>query len=403
MTASDGTHATQKKFNPQFSVTSPNKEADEKSLIKLLASLTQKGASFGPIALQHPVHSARGLFLTAAVKRKDVIIRLPLELAYKLRDLSQLPVNKSQDEAFFNQMFNKNSITKNALLDVIELNENQTTEFYPGYLELLPESFTDFPIFFNEVFLDATCFGARVRHYIRYLIEEHSTLSIEGRLQRPLDLFIWMYLVMQTRGLEADGGMYLAPVIELVNHSNMYNNCVFGYNDITNSIDVLALQDIVAGSEILFSYREELCPVLSLLVYNMFPESCLLERQEAIYGQWRNRIYNLGRQQFGSEMAVLIADTIADFVSFQEGDEHRKALYQTLAEHFSQLINDRQKSQPLALAAAASDWERKVIRFVYQQEQGAYTKAYQLFIDLIKHSKLDASDVTPEQIQALTF
>ena len=63
-------------------------------------------------------------------------------------------------------------------------------------------------------------------------------------------------------------------------------------------------------------------------------------------------------------------------------------------------VESRRKNQAISLVEASSDWEKKVIQFIYQQEIRAYSKACSL-LKSIQKSRADIKTITKEEINQL--
>ena len=268
----------------------------------LVSWLLEGGSIFPKLQMRFYSEDYRGVHSTSFIHKDDLILFIPKSHIITLEMAKSSPIGSKMVEADLDLLSPKHSY-----LSTFVLQEKLKPEsFWQPYLEILPQKFRNFPIFFTEdekewlkgspfldqvnekiddIQVDYNTICAAVPEYSQFSVEEFSKIrmAVSSRI-----------FGMQIDGVKTDG---FVPYADMLNHRRPRQTS-WNYDQEKGGFVIDALEDIGRGDEVLDSYGKK-CNSRFLLNYgfinrnndaNEYPFKVVLNEEDELFNTKKSLI-----------------------------------------------------------------------------------------------------------------
>ena len=237
---------------------------------KLVNWLIEGGAIFPKLQMRFYSEDYRGVHSTSFILKDECILFVPKSHIITLEMAKSSPIGQKMVEADLDLLSPKHSFLTTYILQ--ERRKSET--FWKPYLEILPEKFRNFPIFFTEeekVWLAGSPFLDQVNEKIDDIQVDYNTIcnAVPEYALFPIDEFSKIRMAVSSRifGMQIDGVKTdgFVPLADMLNHRRPRQTS-WNYDQEKGGFIIDALENIVRGEEVLDSYGKK-CNSRFLLNY----------------------------------------------------------------------------------------------------------------------------------------
>lgn len=248
----------------------PCSHPEREKFDKLINWLIRGGAIFPKLHMRHYSEDYRGVHSTRNISKDECIIFIPKSHIITLEMAKQTRIGS--------QMFylNLDLISpKHSFLSTFILQEQQNPQsFWRPYLNILPEKYANFPIFYSEEekeWLAGSPFLDQVHEKVIDIEEDYKMIckAVAEFAKFDLHEFSKIRMAVSSRifGMEIDGRVTdgFVPLADMLNHSRPRQTS-WTYDQVRGGFIVESLQSIAKGAQIMDSYGKK-CNSRFLLNY----------------------------------------------------------------------------------------------------------------------------------------
>jgi len=351
-------------LDPAYTFSVASDLTEEQAFQKLQQECKKAGATFKKVKLLTQKNQPRGIYADETIKKNEVVMKIPLKCAYDVEsNIQKFDLDKK---------LNRNTTT---LLESLIHGEHPHQDLQL-YMHLLPNNFKDTLFFFNSIFLQKSYFGILVSLNLKWFKKTYSQHSQLAQDNTSFNEFFWTSMVFNSRQITCEGKEYLAPVADLMNHCEIRYNSRFYYNPQEQALCWVAVEKIKKGTEVIWLYKENMDTATSLLGYSIFPNKRLQSKRPLVHYFYQASLYRFS-QHLGRDLCYLIIDQYAkqktnnapsDLIDLELLHDIYAAVGHDLQVHANARNNDKHQS----LELATSEWEARVIEFIFDQERDTY-------------------------------
>ena len=261
----------------------------------LVTWLLEGGAIFPKLQMRFYSEDYRGVHSTGFIHRDDLILFIPKSHIITLEIAKSSPIGSKMVEANLDLLSPKHSY-----LSTFVLQEKQKpSSFWQPYLEILPQKFRNFPIFFTEEekeWLKGSPFLDQVNEKIDDIRVDYNTIceAVPEYSEFPIEEFSKIRMAVSSRifGMQIDGVKTdgFVPYADMLNHRRPRQTS-WNYDQEKGGFVIDALEDINRGDEVLDSYGKK-CNSRFLLNYgfinrnndaNEYPFKIVLNEEDELF------------------------------------------------------------------------------------------------------------------------
>ena len=237
-----------------------NKYKSYQKYINFLQNLYRNYSFFPKIEVQFYTDDYRGVVAKNKIFKNEVIMAIPKQCLITL----ELVLNTSYGKAISEFMYAELNSPKHCLLTSFLLFE-ENNPLFKYYFNLLPNDFSNFPIFYSEKELNylkgSPFFNLIMNKKIDMLMDYNKLCEkIENFKNFSFDKFCKARLIVSSRifgiSINKNKTDALVPFADLLNHRRKRQTQWF-YDDRKNAFIVQAIEDINVGQEIFDSYGKK--------------------------------------------------------------------------------------------------------------------------------------------------
>lgn len=240
--------------------------------------LYEQGAYINKVDISFNNEANRSVFSTDVIKKKEIILRIPLNALITLETAQDSPSGKYLTQEVKAKLHSPNHCLLTAyLLDEMEKGENSKWKFY---FDMLPDNYDAFPIFYTEKeekLLKGTVFLQRIIQKKKEMNQDYIILCsvIKDFIRFSYVNFCKARMIVSSRmfGVKINNKKTdaLVPYADMLNHKKP-RQTNWNYEDIHQAFIVQALENIPAGCEVFDSYGKK-CNSRFLLNYGFTIEN----------------------------------------------------------------------------------------------------------------------------------
>lgn len=240
--------------------------------------LYEQGAYINKVDISFNNEANRSVFSTDVIKKKEIILRIPLNALITLEIAQDSPSGKYLTQEVKAKLHSPNHCLLTAyLLDEMEKGENSKWKFY---FDMLPDNYDSFPIFYTEKeekLLKGTVFLQRIIQKKKEMNQDYIILCsvIKDFIRFSYVNFCKARMIVSSRmfGVKINNKKTdaLVPYADMLNHKKP-RQTNWNYEDIHQAFIVQALENIPAGCEVFDSYGKK-CNSRFLLNYGFTIEN----------------------------------------------------------------------------------------------------------------------------------
>ena len=240
--------------------------------------LYEQGAYINKVDISFNNEANRGVFSTDVIKKKEIILRIPLNALITLEIAQDSPSGKYLTQEVKAKLHSPNHCLLTAyLLDEMEKGENSKWKFY---FDMLPDNYDSFPIFYTEKeekLLKGTVFLQRIIQKKKEMNQDYIILCsvIKDFIRFSYVNFCKARMIVSSRmfGVKINNKKTdaLVPYADMLNHKKP-RQTNWNYEDIHQAFIVQAFENIPAGCEVFDSYGKK-CNSRFLLNYGFTIEN----------------------------------------------------------------------------------------------------------------------------------
>lgn len=270
----------------------------------LVRWLKEGGAIFPKLQMRFYSEDYRGVHSTSFINKDECILFVPKSHIITLEMAKSSPIGQKMVEADLDLLSPKHSYLTTYMLQ----ERRKPDTFWKPYLEILPEKFRSFPIFFTEEekeWLIGSPFLDQVNEKIDDIQVDYNTIcnAVPEYSQFPIEEFSKIRMAVSSRifGMQIDGVKTdgFVPLADMLNHRRPRQTS-WNYDQERGGFIIDALENIIRGEEVLDSYGKK-CNSRFLLNYgfinrnndaNEYPFKVKLSSED--------EHYNMKKSLFGS-------------------------------------------------------------------------------------------------------
>ena len=246
--------------------------------LRFIRYLYDKGAYVNKIDIVLTDETNRSVITTGQILKKENILRIPYEALITLELAQESEIGKSITSTVKKQLKSPNHcVFTTYLLSEMEKGESSKWKFY---LDMLPESYDNFPVFYKEKeeqLLKGTSFLQIVNSKKKEIYQDYVTLcGVINNFQRfSYDNFCKVRMIVSSRifGVKIKNlkTEVFAPYADMLNHRRVRQTHWY-YDDSDNAFVISAIENIEPGYELYDSYGKK-CNSRFLLNYGFTLEN----------------------------------------------------------------------------------------------------------------------------------
>jgi histone-lysine N-methyltransferase SETD3 len=219
--------------------------------------LREAGAHFSLLGIQSPRGGLRGVQARAPIRQGEVVLRAPLRCILTADTVQESEIARRMADSGV-QLVNQQS--KFAVFLLWEMRNPDS--WWKPYIDILPASFADVPLFFNAnelAWLNGSSSLELIRQTRQCLLEDYTRLrnSIRGFDSFSYDEFQWARVAVATRifAFEIDGRQTqgMVPFADLLNHRKPAQ-VDYAFNNDARCFQMRSLTALRAGEAVHDSY-----------------------------------------------------------------------------------------------------------------------------------------------------
>jgi len=224
----------------------------------LLTWLQEGGTSFPKLKIKHYSSNYRGVHATRKIKSKEQIVFIPLSHLITLEMAKSIGVGKKLVDSGLDLLSPKHSFLSTYLLR----ERKNPNSFWKPYLDMLPENYNSFPVFFSEdemKLLEGSPFADQVRDKKSDLRKDYDAICQVAPefAEYSFHDFCWARMTASSRifGIVINGEKTDAfvPVADMLNHRRPKQTSWF-YSDEKKGFIIESLEDLNRGEQVCDSY-----------------------------------------------------------------------------------------------------------------------------------------------------
>jgi len=268
----------------------------------LIKWLLEGGAQFPKLKLRFYSKDYRGVHSTTFVAKNETIVIIPKTHIITLEMAKATPIGQKMVAANLNLLSPKHSFLSSFILQEKAKEES----WWKPYLDILPESYSNFPIFYTDEdkeWLTGSPFLDQVNEKIQDIEEDYNAIveAVPEFAEFPLFEFSKIRMGVSSRifGMQIEGNKTdgFVPLADMLNHRRP-RQTTWSYEDSKNGFVIEAMEDIERGLEVMDSYGKK-CNSRFLLNYgfivrnndaNEYPFKCKLREDDPNLMTKRNLI-----------------------------------------------------------------------------------------------------------------
>ena len=246
--------------------------------LRFIRYLYDKGAYVNKIDIVLTDETNRSVITTGQILKKENILRIPYEALITLELAQESEIGKNITSTVKKQLKSPNHcVFTTYLLSEMEKGESSKWKFY---LDMLPESYDNFPVFYKEKeeqLLKGTSFLQIVNSKKKEIYQDYVTLcGVINNFQRfSYDNFCKVRMIVSSRifGVKIKNlkTEVFAPYADMLNHRRVRQTHWY-YEDSYNAFVISAIENIEPGYELYDSYGKK-CNSRFLLNYGFTLEN----------------------------------------------------------------------------------------------------------------------------------
>ena len=246
--------------------------------LRFIRYLYDKGAYVNKIDIVLTDETNRSVITTGQILKKENILRIPYEALITLELAQESEIGKSITSTVKKQLKSPNHcVFTTYLLSEMEKGESSKWKFY---LDMLPESYDNFPVFYKEKeeqLLKGTSFLQIVNSKKKEIYQDYVTLcGVINNFQRfSYDNFCKVRMIVSSRifGVKIKNlkTEVFTPYADMLNHRRV-RQTHWNYEDSYNAFVISAIENIEPGYELYDSYGKK-CNSRFLLNYGFTLEN----------------------------------------------------------------------------------------------------------------------------------
>ena len=246
--------------------------------LRFIRYLYDKGAYVNKIDIVLTDETNRSVITTGQILKKENIFRIPYEALITLELAQESEIGKNITSTVKKQLKSPNHcVFTTYLLSEMEKGESSKWKFY---LDMLPESYDNFPVFYKEKeeqLLKGTSFLQIVNSKKKEIYQDYVTLcGVINNFQRfSYDNFCKVRMIVSSRifGVKIKNlkTEVFAPYADMLNHRRV-RQTHWNYEDSYNAFVISAIENIEPGYELYDSYGKK-CNSRFLLNYGFTLEN----------------------------------------------------------------------------------------------------------------------------------
>ena len=246
--------------------------------LRFIRYLYDKGAYVNKIDIVLTDETNRSVITTGQILKKENILRIPYEALITLELAQESEIGKCITSTVKKQLKSPNHcVFTTYLLSEMEKGESSKWKFY---LDMLPESYDNFPVFYKEKeeqLLKGTSFLQIVNSKKKEIYQDYVTLcGVINNFQRfSYDNFCKVRMIVSSRifGVKIKNlkTEVFAPYADMLNHRRV-RQTHWNYEDSYNAFVISAIENIEPGYELYDSYGKK-CNSRFLLNYGFTLEN----------------------------------------------------------------------------------------------------------------------------------
>ena len=246
--------------------------------LRFIRYLYDKGAYVNKIDIVLTDETNRSVITTGQILKKENILRIPYEALITLELAQESEIGKNITSTVKKQLKSPNHcVFTTYLLSEMEKGESSKWKFY---LDMLPESYDNFPVFYKEKeeqLLKGTSFLQIVNSKKKEIYQDYVTLcGVINNFQRfSYDNFCKVRMIVSSRifGVKIKNlkTEVFAPYADMLNHRRV-RQTHWNYEDSYNAFVISAIENIEPGYELYDSYGKK-CNSRFLLNYGFTLEN----------------------------------------------------------------------------------------------------------------------------------
>lgn len=287
---------------------------------RLLTWLKEGGSIFPKLTLRLYSADYRGVHASTHVSKNETILYVPKSHIMTLEMAKATPIGQKMEEA------NLNLISpKHCFLSTLVLQERRVpNSFWEPYLDILPKSFTSFPIFYTpeeKAWLTGSPFLKQIEDKIQDIKDDYETiLRIAPEYEQfSIREFSEIRVTVSSRifGMEIDGIKTdgFVPLADMLNHRRPRQTS-WSYEQSRDGFIIQANEEIDRGVEVMDSYGKK-CNSRFLLNYgfivlnndgNEYPFKVALTPSDLHYRLKKNIL------EYGSELTLRVMASLKEEV-----------------------------------------------------------------------------------------
>ena len=246
--------------------------------LRFIRYLYDKGAYVNKIDIVLTDETNRSVITTGQILKKENILSIPYEALITLELAQESEIGKNITSTVKKQLKSPNHcVFTTYLLSEMEKGESSKWKFY---LDMLPESYDNFPVFYKEKeeqLLKGTSFLQIVNSKKKEIYQDYVTLcGVINNFQRfSYDNFCKVRMIVSSRifGVKIKNlkTEVFAPYADMLNHRRV-RQTHWNYEDSYNAFVISAIENIEPGYELYDSYGKK-CNSRFLLNYGFTLEN----------------------------------------------------------------------------------------------------------------------------------
>eukprot|EP00826_Nyctotherus_ovalis_P039605 TRINITY_DN381_c0_g1_i1.p1 TRINITY_DN381_c0_g1~~TRINITY_DN381_c0_g1_i1.p1 ORF type:complete len:477 (+),score=178.23 TRINITY_DN381_c0_g1_i1:513-1943(+) len=220
--------------------------------------LRDGGAKFDKVKMRYYSADYRGVHAKLRVRKNEVLVFIPKDLIITLEMAKEAPIGSKMEKAKLKLLSPKHSFLSSYLLQELR----KTDSKWQPYLDMLPKSTSNFPIFFTEEekgWLAGSPFLKQVEDKIEDVAKDYKTIvdAVPEFAQYSLKEFSHARMLISSRifGIMVDGKKTdsLVPLADMLNH-RCPQQTSWEYKEDVKGFVIDVKEAIPRGDEIYDSY-----------------------------------------------------------------------------------------------------------------------------------------------------
>mmetsp|Transcript_13974 Transcript_13974/g.20442 ORF Transcript_13974/g.20442 Transcript_13974/m.20442 type:complete len:576 (+) Transcript_13974:330-2057(+) len=274
----------------------PPEHPERAKFDNLLSWLKEGGAEFPKLKLKFYSEDYRGVHAGTFIPKNDCILYVPKSHIITLEMAYQTPIGSKMKKARLNLLSPKHCFLSSFILQ----ETRKPDSFWKPYIEVLPEHFRSFPIFYTDEekeWLAGSPFLDQIEEKIQDIQEDYETIcnAVPEFAEFSVPEFSKFRMAVSSRifGMEIDGVKTdgFVPYADMLNHRRPRQTS-WTFDQERQGFIIETLEDVPRGSEVMDSYGKK-CNTRFLLNYgfivrnndaNEYPFRIKLDENDPLFG-----------------------------------------------------------------------------------------------------------------------